>query len=126
MLTGDRRTATVKALDDVTVLEIAAKDFRELALANPDLLDHISTIVSARRTGLEDAKAHAAAVDSAPEAKQNFLARMRRFLTLIRSSIQPRPGRGPSPGSVASTMMPGPCFSMSSTRNDTPRSSQPC
>ena len=35
MLTGDRRSATVKAMDDVSVLEIAAKDFRELALANP-------------------------------------------------------------------------------------------
>ena len=58
MLTGDRRSATVKAVDDVAVLEIAAKDFRELALSNPDLLDHVSTIVSTRRTGLEDAKAH--------------------------------------------------------------------
>jgi CRP-like cAMP-binding protein len=81
MLTGDRRTATVKALDDVMVLEIAAKDFRELALAHPDLLDHVSAIVNARRTGLEDAKAHAAAV-VAPEAKHNFLARMRKFLSL--------------------------------------------
>jgi len=81
MLTGDHRTATVKALGDVMVLEIAAKDFRELALAHPDLLDHVSTIVSARRTGLEDAKAHAAAV-VVPEAKANFLARMRRFLNI--------------------------------------------
>jgi CRP-like cAMP-binding protein len=81
MLTGDRRTATVKALGDVTVLEVGAKDFRELAIANPGLVDHISTIVGNRRTGLEDAKATAAAV-SVPEAKQNFLARMRRFLTL--------------------------------------------
>ena len=48
---------------------------------NPDLLDHVSTIVSTRRTGLEDAKAHAAAV-VVPEAKQNFLARMRRFLNI--------------------------------------------
>jgi CRP-like cAMP-binding protein len=81
MLTGDRRTATVRALDDVTVLEIAAKDFRQFAIANPGLVDHISTIMSTRRTGLEDAKATAAAI-SAPEAKQNFLTRMRRFLTL--------------------------------------------
>ena len=81
MLTGDRRSATVKAMGDVAVLEISAKDFRELALANPDLLDHVSTIMSARRTGLEDARATAAAV-VAPEAKQNFLARMRRFLSI--------------------------------------------
>jgi CRP-like cAMP-binding protein len=80
MLTGERRSATVKAMGDVSVLEISAKDVRELALANPDLLDHISTIMSERRTGLEDAKATAAVV-AVPEARQNFLARMRRFLT---------------------------------------------
>ena len=81
MLTGDRRTATVTAADDVAVLEIAAKDFRELALANPALLDHVSTVVATRRVGLEDAKAAAAAA-IVPEAKATFLARMRRFLTL--------------------------------------------
>jgi len=81
MLTGDRRSATVKAIGDVAVLEISARDFREFALANPALLDHVSTIVGDRRTGLADARATAAAV-AAPEAKQNFLARMRRFLTL--------------------------------------------
>lgn len=83
MLTGDRRTATVKAVEDVCVLEISAQDFRELALANPGLLDHVSTIMSDRRTGLDDARAHAAAVP-APEAHQSFLTRMRRFLTLPR------------------------------------------
>jgi CRP-like cAMP-binding protein len=81
MLTGDRRSATVKALGDVAVLEISARDFREIVVANPDLLDHVSTIMSTRRTGLEDAKA-AAAVVTAPEAKQNFLTRMRRYLHL--------------------------------------------
>ena len=81
MLTGDKRSATVKAADDVAVLEITAKDFRELALANPDLVDHVSTIISTRRTGLEDAKAHAAAI-VVPEAKETFLTRIRRFLTL--------------------------------------------
>jgi CRP-like cAMP-binding protein len=81
MLTGDRRSATVKAMGDVAVLEIEAKDFRELAVSNPDLLDHVSTIVGTRRTGLEDAKAAVAAV-VAPEAKHTFLARMRRFLSI--------------------------------------------
>jgi CRP-like cAMP-binding protein len=81
MLTGDRRTATVRAIDDVRVLEVKAADFRELALANPGLLDHISTVISTRRTGLEGAKAAAIAA-AVPEAKQTFLARMRRFLTL--------------------------------------------
>jgi small-conductance mechanosensitive channel/CRP-like cAMP-binding protein len=79
MLTGERRTATVRALDDTQALEISAADFRELALANPALLDHISGIVTARRTGLDAARATAAAV-AVPEAKQTLLARMRKFL----------------------------------------------
>lgn len=81
MLTGDRRSATVRAMGDVEVLEISAKDFRELALANPGLLDHISTMMSDRRSGLADARA-TAAVLPAPEVRQTLLARMRRFLTI--------------------------------------------
>ena len=81
MLTGDARTATVKAIEDSVVLEISAADFRSLAEANPALIDHVSTVVGTRRTGLEEARAHAVAV-AVPEAKQNFLARMRKFLTL--------------------------------------------
>ena len=81
MLTGDPRTATVKAVDDATVLEISAAQFRALAVANPALLEHVSSIVGSRRTGLEEARASAAAV-TVPEARHSFLARMRRFLTL--------------------------------------------
>lgn len=81
MLTGEKRTATVRAIDDVEVLEISAKDFRELAAVDPALLDHISTIVTTRRIGLEDARASALAA-AAPETRQGFLERMRRFLSL--------------------------------------------
>jgi small-conductance mechanosensitive channel/CRP-like cAMP-binding protein len=81
MLTGDARTATARAIDDVTVLEISAADFRELAVSNPALLDHVSAVVGSRRTFLEEARASATAVP-APEARQTFLARMRKFLHL--------------------------------------------
>ena len=83
MLTGEPRTATVKAAGDASVLEISAAEFRSLALGNPALLDHVSAVVVARRTGLEAARASAAAA-VAPETKQTFLARMRKFLTLPR------------------------------------------
>jgi len=81
MLTGDRRTATVRALDDVTVLEIGAKNFRELATANPGLLDHISDIVTARRIGLDDARASASVV-AAADPRPGFLDRVRSYLRL--------------------------------------------
>ncbi len=80
MLTGEPRTATVRAIEDVRALEISAADFRELAVADPALLDHISSVVTARRTGLDEARVSAAA--AVPEAKQTFLARMRKFLHL--------------------------------------------
>ena len=79
MLTGDRRTATVRAIDDTHALEISAADFRELAVANPAVLDYISSVVTTRRTGLDEARASAAAA-VVPEAKQTFLARMRKYL----------------------------------------------
>ena len=81
MLTGEPRSASVKAMADATVLEISAAQFRQLAIANPALLDHVSAVVGSRRAGLEEAKASAATI-AAPEVKQSFLARMRRFLTL--------------------------------------------
>lgn len=81
LLTGEKRTATVKALDDVEVLEISAAAFRRLAAANPALLDHISTVVMTRRAGLDDARAHASAA-AAPEARASFLTRMRKYLNI--------------------------------------------
>ena len=125
MLTGDARTATVKAAEDAVVLEISAADFRALADANPALLDQVSTIVGTRRTGLEEARANAATI-AAPEAKQNFLARMRKFLTLTPDHDLLDPDHdAPFAGSLRSISSPGPCFSRSSTRKLTPRSSQP-
>lgn len=79
MLTGERRTATVRAIEDVRALEISAADFRQLAVADPALLDHISSVVTARRQGLDEARVSAASAGT-PEAKQTFLARMRKFL----------------------------------------------
>jgi CRP-like cAMP-binding protein len=81
MLTGEPRTATVRAVEDARVLEITAAHFRELAAGNPALLDHISTVVASRRTGLDDARAAAATAVPA-EARQTLLARMRKFLAL--------------------------------------------
>ncbi|HJU42422.1 MAG TPA: mechanosensitive ion channel family protein [Vicinamibacterales bacterium] len=85
MLTGEARTATVRAIDDVTVLEISAADFRALAMSNPALLEHASTVVSTRKVGLDAARTSAIAAVTT-ETKQSFLARMKRFL-LLKSEI---------------------------------------
>ena len=85
MLTGEARTATVKAIEDVTALEISAADFRALAETNPALLEHASTVVSTRKVGLDTARASAIAA-ATTETKQSFLARMKRFLHLNQKS----------------------------------------
>ncbi len=83
MLTGDPRTATVRAVDDVQVLEIAAADMRLLAQSTPGLLEHISTVVSARRAGLAQAEATAAAAAAEQmQAPQTLLARIQAYLQL--------------------------------------------
>lgn len=83
MLTGEPRTATVVAVGDAHVLEIAAEDMRRLAEANPGLLEHVSEVVAARRSGLAAAEATAAAAAAtATPTSQTLLARIRGFLGL--------------------------------------------
>jgi len=83
MLTGDARTATVRAVTDAQVLEIAADDMRRLAQATPGLLEHISQVVAARRVGLAQAEATAAAAATAQShAPQSLLARIQAYLRL--------------------------------------------
>jgi small-conductance mechanosensitive channel/CRP-like cAMP-binding protein len=83
MLTGDPRTATVRALDDAHLLQIEAADIRQLAIANPGLIEQVSRVVAERRIGL--AEAHSTAAASAATAAQSptsLMSRIQRFLRL--------------------------------------------
>jgi CRP-like cAMP-binding protein len=81
MLTGEPRTATVRALGDATAMEISAERFRRLALDRPELVAHVTSVVAERRTGLEDARA--AAASTVPGATRRTLReRVREFLRL--------------------------------------------
>jgi small-conductance mechanosensitive channel/CRP-like cAMP-binding protein len=83
MLTGEPRSATVRAVSDVQALEIAADDMRRLAQATPGLIEHISKVVAARRVGLAQAEATAAAAAAAQShAPQSLLARIQAYLRL--------------------------------------------
>lgn len=82
MLTGDPRTATVRAIDDVRVLEITADRFREVALERPGLIEHISTVVAERRIGLDQARAAAAATGIVTTAPRTLFGRIQQFLRL--------------------------------------------
>jgi CRP-like cAMP-binding protein len=82
MLTGDPRTATVRAVDDVKVLEITAERFREIALERPGLVEHISSVVAERRVGLDHARAAAAAAGNVATAPRTLFGRIQKFLRL--------------------------------------------
>jgi CRP-like cAMP-binding protein len=76
MLTGDPRTATVRAVGDVRLLEITADRFREVLLEQPGLIEHISAVVAERRAGLENARAAAAQTTTVVTAPRTLLRRI--------------------------------------------------
>ena len=82
MLTGEPRAATVRAIDDVRVLEVPSEQFRGIALERPGLIEHISTVVTARRAELDGARAAAAASAASANAPRNLFRRMQQFLKL--------------------------------------------
>jgi small-conductance mechanosensitive channel/CRP-like cAMP-binding protein len=82
MLTGDPRTATVRAVDDVRVLEITADRFRDVALERPGLVEQISTVISARRAGLDQAREAAASAVAVATAPRTLFKRIQQFLRL--------------------------------------------
>ena len=80
MLTGDPRTATVRAATDVQALEIAAADMRRLAQTHPGLLEHVCRVITTRRAGLQQAEATAAAAAGQAQTPQSMLARIKAYL----------------------------------------------
>jgi small-conductance mechanosensitive channel/CRP-like cAMP-binding protein len=82
LLTGEARTATVTAATDCDLVEIDAEGFRSVALANPPVLEHVTSVAAARREGLDRHRESHTASPSAVEIRQSLLARVRHFLRL--------------------------------------------
>jgi CRP-like cAMP-binding protein len=82
MLTGEPRAATVRAIDDVRVLEVPTDRFREIALERPGLVEHISTVMTTRRVELDGARAAAAATPASRHAPRTLFTRIQEFLRL--------------------------------------------
>jgi CRP-like cAMP-binding protein len=83
LLTGDARTATVRARGDAVLLEITADTFRRIVLANPTVLERISAVVEARRAQLAE-RAATGVSGSAVEVEGpiRLLHKIRRFFGL--------------------------------------------
>lgn len=80
LLTGEPRTATVLAVDDIAVIEIGVDLFRRVAAAHPEAVEKIAEAAMARRIGLEAARA--SATGSATAETASLVSRMKRFLRL--------------------------------------------
>jgi CRP-like cAMP-binding protein len=82
LLTGEPRTATVAALTDCDVIEIAVDAFRAVVVADPSILDRVSAAVESRRAGLAHHRTTRTAAVGAREAPHSLLSRVREFLGL--------------------------------------------
>ena len=80
LLTGEPRSATVLAAEDVAVVEISADLFRRIAAVHPEAIEGIGVAAVARRAGLDQLKA--ATVETVAVETNTLLTRMKRFLRL--------------------------------------------
>jgi small-conductance mechanosensitive channel len=82
LLTGDARSATVTAVTDCEVLEIASEAFRGVVLSDLGLVERVAAAVAARRAEHNQHRVTRASESAPIETPQTLVARVRRFLRL--------------------------------------------
>src|SRR5213082_3857784 len=86
LLTGERRTATVRAETDCQVMEIGKPVMAELLRASPDCLERLSELLAQRKMEteglLKEAVSHSQNERKEREYKATFLHRLRTFFEL--------------------------------------------
>jgi small-conductance mechanosensitive channel/CRP-like cAMP-binding protein len=86
LLTGERRTATVRAETDCQVMEIGKPVMAEVLRASPDCLDRLSELLAKRKMETEGLLKEAASYSQSErkerEYKATFLHRLRTFFEL--------------------------------------------
>ena len=82
LLIGEARTATVSATTDCEVLEIDAESFRTVVLANPGMVETITSVTASRQRELDRHREASSAAVSTTETRQSLLNRVRQFLRL--------------------------------------------
>jgi small-conductance mechanosensitive channel/CRP-like cAMP-binding protein len=83
LMTGEKRTATVTALDEVECVELNKDDVADILLARPELAQEISAILDQRREELESIREK---LDSMQQAAKplDLLSRIQRYFSIDR------------------------------------------
>ena len=87
LLTGDARTATVKAACDVTVFEVPSAALRPVLQKRPEIIDSMSELMAKRQLDEVQARADAssnAAGNALDTAAQRLAGRVKEFFALKR------------------------------------------
>ena len=84
LLTGEPRTATVLALDNVICYRLDRDSFRDIVARRPEIAESISKILVERREGLESARGtlDTRRQENLRDAQGDMLTRIRRFFAL--------------------------------------------
>lgn len=82
LLTGETRNASVTAATDCDVVEIDVEGFRAVVMANPSVLEQVTSVAASRREGLDRHRESHAATASTTDTRQTLLTRVRQFLRL--------------------------------------------
>lgn len=82
LLTGEPRTATVKAVEEVTALKIRKVSLTALLNASPELLVRLSEVLAQRQLNLEKHAHDAVPAQRVEAARRTTLARLRSFFEL--------------------------------------------
>ncbi len=85
LLTGERRSATVTALEDSELLMLGKADFKDILLADPKVLESLSQILSLRQRERDAAVARQRSAASQPvgfDPASQLLAKIRSFFGL--------------------------------------------
>jgi small-conductance mechanosensitive channel/CRP-like cAMP-binding protein len=82
LLTGEPRTATVRAVGDCRVMEVTADAFKQILQKHPAVVDEIGRAVAERRAGLEQVVRTAASQRPVVDAAPGLVLRVRKFFGL--------------------------------------------
>jgi small-conductance mechanosensitive channel/CRP-like cAMP-binding protein len=85
LMTGEPRTATVRAASDCELLVIGSATFKQSLEASPDLLERISHVLAERQAALEakaSERAEGAAAEVVKDRENQILRRIRSFFSL--------------------------------------------